>query len=108
MERELETTYEYNKVDFSDRNQAFDVHVARIRAQIGINTRVSLNGFVQINSSADVVSTNARFRYNFREGNDLWLVYNAGMNLDRRREVPFLPTFGGRTLLLKYTYTFIR
>ncbi|MFT5142372.1 MAG: hypothetical protein ACI80V_001037 [Rhodothermales bacterium] len=105
---ELEATYEYNKVDFADRNQSFDVHVARVRAQVGINTRVSLNGFVQINSSADVVSTNARFRYNFREGNDLWLVYNAGMNLDRRREVPFLPAFGGRTILLKYTYTFIR
>lgn len=105
---ELETSYQYNRVDFADRDQSFDVHLARVRVQIGFNTRVSINGFVQINSAADVVSTNARFRYNFREGNDLWLVYNAGLNLDRERENPFLPVTGGRMLLLKYTYTFIR
>ncbi|MFT4604040.1 MAG: hypothetical protein ACI9W4_000759 [Rhodothermales bacterium] len=105
---ELETSYRYNRVDFTDRNQAFDVHLARIRAQIGFNTKVSLNGYIQVNSAADVVSTNARFRYNFREGNDLWLVYNSGFNLDRQRENPFLPVTRGRMLLLKYTYTFIR
>jgi hypothetical protein len=104
----LETSYQYNRVDFGDRDQSFDVHLARLRAQIGFNTRVSLNGYVQVNSAADVVSTNARFRYNFREGNDFWLVYNSGFNLDRQRETPFLPVTGGRTLLLKYTYTFIR
>lgn len=105
---ELETTYEFNRVDFADRDQSFDVHVARLRAQVGFNTKVSLNGFVQINSAGNLVSTNARFRYNFREGNDLWVVYNDGLNLDRERERPFLPRTSGRTLLLKYTYTFIR
>ncbi|NNE71752.1 MAG: hypothetical protein HKN29_15510, partial [Rhodothermales bacterium] len=105
---ELETTYEFNHVDFSSRDQSFNVHVARLRAQLGFNTKVSLNGFVQVNSAANLVSTNARFRYNFREGNDLWIVYNDGLNLDRERERPFLPVTSGRTLLLKYTYTFIR
>ncbi|MBO6575219.1 MAG: carbohydrate binding family 9 domain-containing protein [Rhodothermales bacterium] len=105
---ELEATYEYNKVDFGPRDQSFDVHLARLRAQVGFNTKLSINGFVQLNSSADLVTTNARFRYNMREGNDLWVVYNEGLNLDRERLAPFLPISGGRTLLVKYTYTFIR
>jgi uncharacterized protein DUF5916/cellulose/xylan binding protein with CBM9 domain len=105
---ELGASYEFNRVDFGPRNQSFVVHLARIRAQLGLNTKVSLNGFIQVNSSADLVTTNVRFRYNVREGNDLWLVYNEGLNLDRQRDVPFRPVSGGRTVLLKYTYTFIR
>jgi hypothetical protein len=52
------------------------------------------------------MAANLRFRYNFREGNDLWIVYNEGLNTDRRRELPVLPITEGRTVLLKYTYTF--
>jgi hypothetical protein len=52
------------------------------------------------------VSANVRFRYNFREGNDLWIVYNEGMNTDRHRLTPTLPFTDSRTILVKYTYTF--
>lgn len=52
------------------------------------------------------MAANVRFRYNFQENNDLWIVYNEGLNLDRHREFPTLPVTEFRTLVLKYTYTF--
>ena len=49
-----------------------------------------------------------RFRYNLREGNDLWIVFNEGLNtdLDRFPDRPRLPRMNDRTLLLKYSHTF--
>jgi hypothetical protein len=105
---ELGAEYQYNRVRFSDRNLAFDVHLARIRAQLGMNTKASVNAFVQYNTADDALSANIRFRYNFSEGNDIWLVYNEGMNIDRYRVTPTLPRVDSRTILLKYTYTLIR
>ncbi len=103
---ELSVQYQGNFVRFSDRDQRFDVHVGRLRAQAALNTKVSTSFFLQYNSAADVVSANVRFRYNFREGNDLWIVYNQGLNTDRHRDVPALPFSENSTILLKYTHTF--
>ena len=101
-------TYQFNRVRFPDRDQEFFVHLARIRTQISFSTAASISAFLQYSTAADVVSANVRFRYNFREGNDLWLVYNEGRNTDRMGENPVLPVLDSRTLFLKYTYTFIR
>jgi hypothetical protein len=57
---------------------------------------------------ADFAAANVRVRYNFREGQDLWLVYNEGWNTDRFDQDPPLPRTDNRTLLLKYTHTFAR
>jgi len=69
---------------------------------------LSLNAFVQYNTAADIVASNVRFRYNMAEGNDLWVVYTENLNTDRFRDSPALPVSRNRTLLLKYTHTFIR
>ncbi len=53
------------------------------------------------------MGVNVRLRYNFSEGNDLYLVYNEALNTDRHRETPFLPLTDTRTILVKYTYTFV-
>ena len=103
---ELGGEYEFNRVRFPDRDQGFDAHVIRLRTQIGLNTKVSTNAFIQFNSTDDFVSANIRFRYNFREGNDLWIVYNEGLNSDRYRVSPRLPRTDNRALLIKFTYTF--
>ena len=49
---------------------------------------------------------NVRFRYSIREGNDLWIVYNQGLNTDRHRSDPALLLTNDRTLLVKYAHTF--
>ncbi len=50
--------------------------------------------------------TNFRFRYNPREGNDLYIVFNEGRNTYRNIDEPRLPLYNSRSILVKYTYTF--
>jgi hypothetical protein len=103
---ELSGSYRFNRIRFPDRAQRFEAHLARLRIGTALNTKVSTNAFIQFNSATHTVSANVRFRYNFREGNDLWVVYNEGMNTDRHRLTPPLPFTLTRTILVKYTYTF--
>ena len=103
---ELSGSYQYNRIEFPDRDQQLNIHLARLRVGTALDTRLSVNTFVQYSSLGDIVSANIRFRYNFREGNDLWIVYNENLNTDRHRILPTLPVSGARTVLLKYTYTF--
>ncbi len=103
---EMISEYEVNVVRFPERSQGFNAHVARLRTRAALNTHLSLNAFVQYNSANDRFSTNIRFRYNFREGSDLWLVYNENLNTDREDKVPRKLLTRGRTVLLKYTNTF--
>lgn len=49
---------------------------------------------------------NVRLRYNPREGKDLHLVYNTGLNADWYVVDSFLPLTSAQTLILKYTHTF--
>ena len=103
---ELGGTYQVNLVRFPDRNRRFTAHVARARARVALNTKVSTNAFLQYNSAASVATADVRFRYNFGQGNDLWIVYSERLNRDRTRATPTLPRTGARSVLLKYTYTF--
>jgi hypothetical protein len=103
---ELSGSYRFNRIRFPDRGGRFDAHLARLRIGTALNTRISTNAFVQFNSAANSVSANVRFRYNIREGNDLWIVYNEGLNTDRDRLTPTLPVTDTRAILVKYTYTF--
>ncbi len=103
---EMSSEYEVNVIRFPERSQGFNAHLVRLRTRAALNTQVSLNAFVQYNSANDRFSTNIRFRYNFREGSDLWLVYNENLNTYREDEIPRKLLTRGRTVLLKYTYTF--
>ena len=106
----LEPEYELNRVRFPERDEQFTAHILRMRFQIALNTSLSLASLVQYSSASDFVTTNFRFRYNFKEGNDLWLVFNEGTNTALDRDIdqnrPLLPRRSGRIILLKYTYTF--
>lgn len=105
---EFTVPYRYSRLRFTDRNQSVDVHLVGLNTQIGFTTRVSINSFVQYNTAEKLVNGNVRFRYNIREGNDFWLVFNQNMNTDRMREELALPVIESRTVLLKYTHTFIQ
>lgn len=105
---ELGLDYQFNRLRFSGRKLAQDLHVARLRIQAAYDAHASLSTFVQYNSAARSASLNARFRYNFREGNDLWIVYNETAITERAGLVPEPPFSQSRALLVKYTYTLIR
>jgi hypothetical protein len=103
---QLEGVYELNLVEFRDRNQKFTGHVAQLKISAFLNTKLSLISLFQYNSATDKIITNIRFRYNPREGNDLYIVYDEGLNTYRQREIPALPRTNIRTILVKYSYTF--
>jgi hypothetical protein len=102
---ELGGTYQANVVRFPDRDQRFVAHVARARVRMALNKRVSTNAFLQYNSAASLTTADIRFRYNFGQGNDLWIVYNEGFNLDRDRRMPSLPQTDARSITIKFNYT---
>jgi len=103
---QLSLAYEYNRINFADRNELFVGNIARFKALSMFTTKLSVSAFVQYNSAENNLSSNIRFRYNPREGNDLYFVFNDGRSTNRDSEFPALPSFNSRSVLLKYTYTF--
>ncbi len=105
---ELGVDYLFNAIRFPARGVSADLQVARVRVQTAYDAHLSLSTFVQYNSAARAASVNARLRYNFREGNDLWVVYNETANTDREGLFPEPPLSQSRALMVKYTYTWVR
>jgi hypothetical protein len=104
---ELGIDYGFNAIRFPERDLSLDVHLLRLRVQTAYDAHLSLSTFWQYNSVADVASVNARLRYNVREGNDLWIVYNEAVNTDRRSRSPVPPVSQGRAVMVKYTHTLV-
>ena len=104
---QLEGMYQISRVEFPDRNQQFTGHIGRLKIPAFLNNELSLVSLAQYNSAVDKIITNIRFKYNPREGHDLYIVYDEGLNTFREREIPELPRFSIRTIMLKYSYTFI-
>jgi hypothetical protein len=102
---EFSNFYQYNYITFPDQERVL-AHVLRFKTQYTMSTKFSISGFVQYNSADDVFINNLRLRYNPKEGNDLYIVYNEDLNLDRHQQLPILPKTNFRNILLKYTYTF--
>ncbi len=98
--------YQFNRIVFPDRNQQCTPQIARLRLNATFTTKLSASAFIQYDGAGDIVIANLRFRYNPREGNDLYIVYNHGFNTDRYREIPSLPYTDGRAIMIKYTHTF--
>lgn len=103
----LTGSYEYNDVSFSNRNEAFVAHVARVKAQLMFSTQFSISSFIQYNSLDKLFLGNIRLRYNPREGNDLFIVYNSDLNQNRDIFDPRLPMTNQSSVLFKYSYTFV-
>jgi hypothetical protein len=101
----LSATYEINHIDFSERNQTFTSHILRARTEFTFSTKTSFSAFVQYNSNQDLVAVNARFRYNPREGTDLYVVWNESLNSDRFSLDPVPPLTQERAILVKYSHS---
>ena len=104
---ELGADYQWTRLRFDDRMQETDIHLGRLRVRTALNSKASGNAFLQYNSTTDKLDLNLRLRYNFSEGQDLWLVFNEGMATDRLPDPsqPELPRSLTRTFILKYTHT---
>ncbi|MCK5693849.1 MAG: carbohydrate binding family 9 domain-containing protein [Bacteroidales bacterium] len=103
---ELGGIYRLDLIRFPDRMQSLNNHIAGLRALYMFSTKLSLSAFVQYNSAINKVLSNIRFRYNPKEGTDLYVVFNEGRNTMLEREVPNLPVYDARNITVKFTYTF--
>ena len=109
--RHLELALEYsaNLIRFPERNQSFDSHLLRLRLRGAVNTHLSANTFLQYNSAARLVSLNGQLRWHLSEGRDIWLVVNDCRSVDPLVPLQSDGLYCGRsTIMMKYTYTFIR
>ncbi len=102
---DLEGFYQFNSIQFSSRGFGLEAHLARLKASYLLNTQFSVAAFLQYNSLDGVYTGNIRLRYNPKEGNDLFIVYNDLINAKRGLHDPALPFRSSRAILLKYTYT---
>jgi len=103
---ELGGTYGFDHVDFPDREMMMTNHILGVKALYMLNTKLSVNAFIQYNTAEHAIVSNLRLRYNPKEGNDFYLVFNEGRNTSLTREVPNLPVYSSRAVMVKYTYTF--
>lgn len=102
----LSLSYSLNDIKFKERDQKFLSHLFMFKALYMYSTKISASSFIQFNNQIDKVIWNARFRYNPKEGNDFYLVYNDYINTSRDDHMPVLPFSSLRTILVKYTHTF--
>ena len=103
----IEGIYEFDRVQFPSRDETAIGHIAGIKTLFMFTTQLSFTAFVQYNSASRSILTNLRFRYNPREGNDLFIVFNEGRNTILDYETPPLQKTEGRSVMIKYTYTFV-
>ena len=103
----FEGFYQYNRANFPGREQRFIAHIGKLKAEYLFNTKLSIAAFLQYNTDEQVFIENFRLRYNPKEGNDLYLVFNDLVNGNRERVTPNLPFSDNRAVVVKYTYTFI-
>jgi hypothetical protein len=104
---QLSASYRLDKVRFPERNQKFTNNIARIKVTYMFNTKLSASSYIQLNETGNVLITNFRLRYNPKDGNDFYLVFNDLRNLNKSESVINTPPFLSRTILTKYTHTFI-
>lgn len=65
---------------------SFTASLAGLRTTWNFSRAVLLTAYGQVNSDSDVTSVSARFRWMWRPGSDLYLVYNraTGKGLEKR------------------------
>ena len=103
----ISTELVYDRARFRKRSAELETLIGRLRLAVAANTRFSATAAAEYGSLSDVVIGNLRFRYNFREGHDLWLVYDHVVNVDRERFDPPLPRNPQARILVKYTHSLI-
>jgi hypothetical protein len=105
---QLSGSYMYNHIFFPDRltNKVLNIHIVNLKTLYMFNTKLSASVLAQYVNTQKELITNFRLRYNPREGNDFYLVFNYYKGISKAKEIPAFPPYYDRTIMLKYTYTF--
>ncbi|MEO9964217.1 MAG: DUF5916 domain-containing protein [Reichenbachiella sp.] len=99
--------FEHNYIHFSESDESIEAGIASINLTTALDIHLSMLAFVQYNSLEENLSSNIRLRYNFREGHDLFLVYNNQLTSnDMSGDVQQIASSNAVTL--KYLYTIVK
>ena len=96
----FEPTYSYNRVRLSVGD--FTAHLAGSRVTYTMTPLMFVSALLQYNSGTDAVSTNARLRWEYRPGSELFVVYNE----ERNTLTPRFPTLNNRSFIVKFNRLF--
>ncbi len=103
----LEGSWRINYLNFKNRNIDEWINVPQFRLNWAYNLHLSGSVTTQYNSIQDQVFASARLRYNFKDGHNLYLVFNQDYNTGSTQMGIPLPRFNNRLFTLKYLYTFL-
>jgi hypothetical protein len=102
-----EASYSRNEVDLTAGD--FNLDLASLRVDFALSPTMTLRAISQYNASRDQspsgfdpnwrFGTSARFRYTYRPGSDIYVVYD-----DLRRDAQGTPLYKERRLILKFTH----
>ena len=100
--------YSFDVIRFPDRmtNNSLDIHSVNLKVLYMYSTKLSASMSVQYMNTQDDLITNFRLRYNPREGNDFYLVYNDSRGITGLSTGPQLPRFFNKTIIAKFVHTF--
>jgi hypothetical protein len=96
----VEPVYTVNRVRLSQGS--FTQHLAGSRVTFTTTPLMFLSALLQYNSEAEAVSVNARFRWEYRPGSELFVVYNEERNTLARN----FPALSNRALIVKVNRLF--
>ena len=92
-------------VNFVDLPQAsFTATVLRTRATYTVTPRMFVSGIVQYNSAGSSFGSNVRFRWEYRPGSELFVVYTDDFNTDELR--PNVTALRNRAWVIKFNRLF--
>ena len=97
----LEPSLSINWVDLVQGS--FTAKVARTRATYTITPRMFVSGIVQYNSATTSVGSNLRFRWEYRPGSELFVVYTDDYDSDPR---PNIEPLRNRAFVVKFNRLF--
>jgi hypothetical protein len=96
----VEPTYSFNDVTLDEG--AFTTHLAGSRITYSMTPLMFASALIQYNSGINAVSTNARFRWEYRPGSELFVVYNEERNTLTRS----FPSLSNRAFIIKINRLF--
>ena len=101
--------YEFNAIRFPEReiSNSLNIHSVNMKALYMFSTKLSATLLTQYVNTEDELITNFRLRFNPREGNDFYLVFNDFRGVANSYSIPERPKFFNKTIMVKYTHTFI-
>ena len=91
----LEPTYTINQIELEQGS--FTTHLAGTRITYTMTPLMFTSALLQYNSGSNSVSVNARLRWEYRPGSELFVVYNE----QRDTRVPDFPGLANRALIFK-------